>query len=922
MHISLDSTTKVHEDVTVDYFKSFTQDLKSALPTTSSIFSDATPVDKALEQLLALDAVHGFLVNVSRADVFGSEAAVRFSHSKDELVLLRSLKLLKYCYNLPCGQLCNALSSVLAVFDGDYGKVFSRLATRVLADREYGASFMRKLTIGSDASAKLRARYKPNADYLLEHDQHAIFPTSIYRQCAGHVTSSKDSCLIEAVMGTTITTTIEICRDVLHPSNKLLSDVYKPLGRCVAVVDERLDRLYGEKLHQYFVENDIAFENLVYRCMEVDKDISTVEKILVDLKSRRVSRNEPVLVVGGGVMADVGGFACSLYHRNTPYVMLCTSIVSGIDAGPSPRTCCDGLGYKNVFGAYHPPILTLTDRQFFKTLEPGWIRHGIAEIIKMAVTKDASLFQCLEKAGNRLVETKFGIENCEPGSEIDKLSESIIAKAMDGYVRSEYGNLWETHQCRPHAYGHTWSPGFELQAGLLHGHAVAIGMGYGAYLSFLEGWISEMDFHRILRVMSNVGLSLRHGILENGDSLWSSQLKMTEKRGGNLCAPVPRGQIGVCGYLNELSRERLEQTLADYQEIVKSYPREGFGIDPHCRDVGLEDPSTVKQHADNAVMQGSLSNGDTKGNDNVISNGHGNAHHAEPSHANGHHLNGEKPQANSLHSNNNQKDHATDIEVYNKWIAEKQQHRNADEQTSSAIGSKFTSVNRSDTSHPPKFEQSTLFHDGAEEYACAMTSAPSRDFEIIAEETDKANLFAPCMVGAVEGQFLKMMTQITRASRILDIGTFTGYSALAFAEGMRSDGRVITIEADAKAAAVARSCFAKSKHGDKITLLETDARSAVVEMANNGEEYDIVFLDADKTNYKHYYEAGLKLLREGGILMADNALCALVYGDDDPVRQSLHEFAQYVRADKRTEQVMLTVREGILVVQKVDESRL
>ncbi|PXF46781.1 2-epi-5-epi-valiolone synthase [Gracilariopsis chorda] len=908
MHISLSSTTKVHDEVTVDYFKSFTHELKAALPSSSSIFTEAIPVNKALEQLFAVDVVYSFLLNVSRADVFSSEAAVRFSHSKEALNLLRSLKLLKYCYNLPCGQLCNALSSVLAVFDRDYACVFSLLATRVLADRKYGALFMKKLTIASDASAMLKALYKPNADYLLEHDQHAIFPTSIYRQCAGHVTSSQDSCLIEAVMGTTITTTIEICRDVLNPSSKLLSDVYKPLGRCVAVVDERLDGLYGKKLTHYFLENDITFEKLVYRCMEVDKDISTVEKILVDLKSRRVSRNEPVLVVGGGVMADVGGFACALYHRNTPYVMLCTSIVSGIDAGPSPRTCCDGLGYKNVFGAYHPPILTLTDRQFFRTLEPGWIRHGIAEIIKMAVTKDASLFHCLEKAGNRLVQTKFGIENCEPGSEIDQLSESIIAKAMDGYVRSEYGNLWETHQCRPHAYGHTWSPGFELQAGLLHGHAVAIGMGYGAYLSFLEGWISELDFHRILRVMSNVGLSLRHEILQNSDSLWASQLKMTEKRGGNLCAPIPRGNIGICGYLNELSRERLEETLADYQEIVKSYPREGFGIEPHCRDVGLEDPSTVKQHADNAVLRGSISNGHTSGHANGLANGCSNEHDVL---SNGHLANGD-------HTNDMTKDNTSDIELYNKWIAEKQQDRNADEHTSSAIGSKFTSISREDTPHPPEFEQSTLFHNGAEEYACAMSSAPSHDFEVIAEETDKANLFAPCMVGAVEGQFLKMMAQVSGASRILDIGTFTGYSALAFAEGMCADGRVITIEADAKAAAVARSCFARSKNGNKITLVETDARSAVVAMAEAGEKFDIVFLDADKTNYRHYYEAGLKLLRDGGILMADNALCALVYGNDDPVRQSLHEFAQYVRADNRTEQVMLTIREGVLVVRKVN----
>ena len=70
---------------------------------------------------------------------------------------------------------------------------------------------------------------------------------------------------------------------------------------------------------------------------------------------------------------------------------------AGIDAGPSPRTCCDGFGYKNLYGAYHPPIQTITDRFFFNSLHPGWLRHGIAEIIKMSVTKDYELFQLLEK---------------------------------------------------------------------------------------------------------------------------------------------------------------------------------------------------------------------------------------------------------------------------------------------------------------------------------------------------------------------------------------------------------------------------------------------------------------------------------------------------------------------------------------------
>ena len=87
-----------------------------------------------------------------------------------------------------------------------------------------------------------------------------------------------------------------------------------------------------------------------------------------------------------GVIADIAGFACALFHRNTPYVILATSIVAGIDAGPSPRTCCDGQGYKNAFGAFHPPVVTLTDRTLWTTMLPGMIAFLVNQ-----VEEDASL---------------------------------------------------------------------------------------------------------------------------------------------------------------------------------------------------------------------------------------------------------------------------------------------------------------------------------------------------------------------------------------------------------------------------------------------------------------------------------------------------------------------------------------------------
>ena len=206
------------------------------------------------------------------------------------------------------------------------------------------------------------------------------------------------------------------------------------LCRCVAVIDDKVEKLYGDAIQDYFEQHRIELNKLVFSGNEVDKDISTVKNILVSLKKLGVARNEPILVVGGGVISDVTGFATALYHRETPYVMLCTSIVAGIDAGPSPRTCCDGFGYKNLYGAYHPPILTLTDRSFFRTLKYGLLRHGIAEIIKMAVVKDEELFSLLEKASSDLVRTRFGTEMEEYDGDHEAfgaLCDFVVGKALE-----------------------------------------------------------------------------------------------------------------------------------------------------------------------------------------------------------------------------------------------------------------------------------------------------------------------------------------------------------------------------------------------------------------------------------------------------------------------------------------------------------
>ncbi len=542
---------------------------------------------KAVNAISSSDNLKNLLIALINSPAFSEELGKEFA-VENAIEGISACRSLRSCLNFTISSFFATLCELICAFDKEVGDEWYTFANRV-----HRSSIAKTKLLDNLIKGEKGEYYQELADKLVIEHPHAIYPTSSYRESRGFVESNEDYTNIQAVMSSSTFTSVKLIDNCLDPEQPILKDMYLPIGRCVCLVDQNVEGYFGEQIEHYFEYHNIKLDKLVYRAMEVDKGISTVERMLGDFKRLGVSRNEPVLIVGGGVLTDTGGLACALYHRNTPYAMLSTSIVAGIDAGPSPRTCCDGFGYKNLFGAYHPPVVSITDRHFFKTLRTGWLRHGIAEMIKMAVVKDKELFDCLEKGGLEIVNTAFGTINCEPEDEINQLSQRILAFALRSYVASEYDNLYETHQCRPHAYGHTWSPGFEIEAGLLHGHAVAIGMGFGAYLSYRLDWISKEDCDRIMNLISTFGLSLWHDILLNKETVWSAQVKIVEKRGQNLAAPLPQGEIGQCGYLNTMTQEQLFAYIDEYQEFCEGYLRNGLGIDPLCSDVGLEDPSTV-----------------------------------------------------------------------------------------------------------------------------------------------------------------------------------------------------------------------------------------------------------------------------------------------------------------------------------------
>ena len=205
-----------------------------------------------------------------------------------------------------------------------------------------------------------------------------------------------------------------------------------------------------------------------------------------------------------------------------------------------------------------------------------------------------------------------------------------------------------------------------------------------------------------------------------------------------------------------------------------------------------------------------------------------------------------------------------------------------------------------------------------EDYAAAHSTPPSEALTRVSTATHVA--FSPraqMLVGAVEGRFLALLVAITGAKRILEIGTFTGYSAIAMAEALPEDGRITTLELDPEHAATAREHLEAAGVSDRVEIVEGRAIDSLRRLEG---PYDLVFIDADKTSYPDYFEAVVPIVRPNGLIVADNVLWSgqvLDGGGDDPDTAALRVFNDLVAHDPRVECAMLTVRDGVTLIRRL-----
>ncbi len=202
-------------------------------------------------------------------------------------------------------------------------------------------------------------------------------------------------------------------------------------------------------------------------------------------------------------------------------------------------------------------------------------------------------------------------------------------------------------------------------------------------------------------------------------------------------------------------------------------------------------------------------------------------------------------------------------------------------------------------------------------YAEEHTKPESELLQQLNRETWSKILMPRMLSGHLQGRVLSMFSKMLQPSRILEIGTYTGYSALCLAEGLTQDGKLYTIDINEELEPIVQKYLKASPLGSKIISLTGDAMQLIPPMTDT---FDLVFIDADKENYSNYFDLAFPKLRQGGVIIADNVLWSgnvlKTQSEMDEETSSLDAFNKKVQSDNRVENVLLPVRDGLMVIRK------
>lgn len=310
--------------------------------------------------------------------------------------------------------------------------------------------------------------------------------------------------------------------------------------RSLLITTPTVDALYGTLLRQL---SDLHCYDIVYVVQKIDERTKTMEsamRVATLAKEHRIDRHGQLIAFGGGVCSDVVGLAACMIRRGIRYIRIPTTLIGQVDAGVGLKVGVNFGLSKNYLGQFYPPGVVIIDPRFLQTLPRAQVRHGLSEILKMAIVKDPHLFDTVALHGEELIRESFA----RPADAALHIIERSIALMVEELADNPYENK---SLKRLVDFGHTFSPEIEAASGyaIPHGDAVAMDMALSSVLSSMLGVLERRVLDVILGTFEMLHLPLIADVVDR-DLCARALTAASLHRGGNINLVVPTSIGQAC----------------------------------------------------------------------------------------------------------------------------------------------------------------------------------------------------------------------------------------------------------------------------------------------------------------------------------------------------------------------------------------
>ena len=347
------------------------------------------------------------------------------------------------------------------------------------------------------------------------------------------------------------TYSIVAAEPLCDPHNRALLDSGGGTGRRVIAWDSGIPARWQTAFRKYFAHHNVSVTFVMIEGGESCKNLETAMSLVGALHQHELDRSrEPLIVVGGGAVLDVVGFAASIYRWGLPVIRVPTTLLAYVDASVGIKTGVNFNGSKNLLGTFTPPGRVLLDRGFFSSLTELEWTSGIGEILKLGLGCDKIIFEMLDQS----------LDSFRPDRSHEDAGRALLDRSISVMLTELSGNIYEGDLARTVDLGHTFSQAFEMGVSAMrHGHAVAVDLLMSAFISARRGMLPESDLGHLVTMTRAFGLPLAPPHPEF-TATWASLVERTQHRNEKQRAPLPT-EIGRCDFVNDLTPAEVEAAL-------------------------------------------------------------------------------------------------------------------------------------------------------------------------------------------------------------------------------------------------------------------------------------------------------------------------------------------------------------------------